>query len=67
MANKVQQKLKATELKVGDQRLLVTMTFGISECSKKLDGAIDELIRQADQRLYLGKRNGKNCIIVSDQ
>ncbi len=67
VANKVQQKLKATELKVGDQRLLVTMTFGISECGKKLDGAIDELIRQADQRLYLGKRSGKNCIIVSDQ
>lgn len=67
VTNKVQQKLKEAELKVGEQKLIVTMTFGISECSERLDGIIDELIRQADQRLYLGKRSGKNCIIVSDQ
>lgn len=67
VTNKVQQRLKKAELMVGNQKLLVTMTFGISECSEKLDGAIDELIRQADQRLYLGKRSGKNCIIISDQ
>lgn len=66
VANKVQQRLKEAELKVGTQKLRITMTFGISECSGSWDVSIDELIRQADQRLYFGKESGKNCIISSD-
>ena len=67
VTGRVQQRLKEAELSVEGHKLIVTMTFGISECSEKLNGVIDELIRQADQRLYLGKRSGKNCIIISDQ
>lgn len=42
----------------------VTMTFGIS-VSKEADN-IHELISVADERMYLGKRSGKNRIIGPD-
>ena len=67
VAEKIQQEIKKRELTVGEQKVSVTMTFGISQCSDDSRGNIDELIRQADSRLYLGKRAGKNCIIIRDE
>lgn len=42
----------------------VTMTFGV--CAGSMDEKIESLIDRADQRLYIGKANGKNCVVVSE-
>jgi len=39
----------------------VTMTFGLSEYRR--GQTIDELLASADEKLYRGKANGKNCIV----
>lgn len=65
--DKVQRELKNADLTVGEQKIRVTMTFGISECGSVTGGNIDELIRQADRRLYIGKNSGKNCIKIKDE
>ena len=65
--DKVQRELKNADLTVGEQKIMVTMTFGISECGNDPHVDIDELIRQADRRLYIGKNSGKNCIKINDE
>lgn len=40
----------------------VTMTFGVMQVSKETD--IMDLIRQADDKLYYGKENGRNQIVT---
>ena len=65
--DKVQRELKAANIIADGKKLVITLTFGISECSGAPEGDIDELIRQADRRLYIGKRSGKNCIIIKDE
>lgn len=65
--DKVQRELKNANLVVGEHRIEVTMTFGISECKGEQRGDIDEMIRQADRRLYIGKHSGKNCIKIKDE
>lgn len=65
--DKVQRELKAADITAGGKKLVITLTFGISECSGAPEGDIDELIRQADRRLYIGKKSGKNCIIIKDE
>lgn len=40
----------------------VTMTFGVMQVSKETD--ITDLIRQADDKLYYGKENGRNQIVT---
>ncbi len=67
VVDRVQQKLRAADLQAGGRRLAVTMTFGICEAKEVSDGNIDEIIRHADQRLYLGKTSGKNCIKIRDE
>lgn len=67
VVDRIQQQLRASDLQADGQKLAVTMTFGVCECSEVLDGNIDEIIRRADQRLYLGKTSGKNCIKIRDE
>lgn len=65
--DRVQRQLRSADLEADGQKLIVTMTFGICECKEVSDGDIDEIIRRADQRLYLGKTSGKNCIKIRDE
>lgn len=39
----------------------VTMTFGVSEYRYGI--TIEKMVKEADDNLYIGKRNGKNCVI----
>jgi diguanylate cyclase (GGDEF)-like protein len=40
----------------------VTMTFGVSEY--EVGQTIEGLIQNADEKLYQGKANGKNCVVL---
>ncbi len=67
VVDKVQRELQNTGLSAGGSRIVVTMTFGLSECGEISGKDVDELIRRADRRLYIGKNSGKNCIIMKDE
>lgn len=44
----------------GDATLGITMTFGITEGN---DGKVEHIVRDADEKLYEGKNNGRNRIV----
>lgn len=55
----------------GSETVGATMTFGFTSCFDRRDGTegrksahIDDLVRIADDRLYLGKNNGKNIVVA---
>jgi len=41
------------------------MTFGISEFNDNYNNIYD-VIKEADKALYVGKRNGKNCVVSAN-
>lgn len=61
-ADKIKRKIETTSVKSGDTEIRVTMTLGISE---SIPGyKLEHLIQQADDKLYIGKKNGKNQVVV---
>lgn len=61
-AERIRKKLEDNVTHFGDTNIKVTMTFGISE---SIPGyKIEQLIQQADDKLYTGKKSGKNCVII---
>ncbi len=57
-------KIAAFPFSYQGNRLHITMTFGVSSTMESRD--MQELIRLADNRMYYGKRNGKNILITTD-
>lgn len=55
-------KIRASIVKYEDQEIQVTMTFGIAEGS--VEEETDDIIRRADDKLYEGKQNGRNRVVV---
>lgn len=45
----------------GGNSFNITMTYGLAMSDECED--VDSMIKKADERLYIGKRNGKNCVI----
>ena len=56
------RKIRGTEVRSGNYRIKVTMTFGLCDYSSSMN--IEKLISLADKRLYIGKTNGKNRIVT---
>ena len=48
-------------IKVGDQEIQVTMTFGLTEFGYDKDA--EAAIKEADEKLYMGKQNGRNQVV----
>jgi diguanylate cyclase (GGDEF)-like protein len=56
-------KIKAARIKYGSQDIRVTMTMGLVE--GKADRSMEEMIKEADEKLYYGKQNGRNQLVVT--
>lgn len=64
VAERIRKKIQDTNFIFKQNRLPVTMTFGLSV----FDGADDDIekcIKRADQALYDGKHQGKNRVVVA--
>lgn len=57
----LQAAIKKTIIRYGEQDIKVTMTFGLVEFDNRC--SLDENIRIADERLYLGKETGRDRIV----
>lgn len=53
--------LKNAVIKVGDREIRITMTFGLSEFGYGMDEEV--AIKEADEKLYMGKQNGRNQVV----
>lgn len=61
VAERIRKRIENLTIDTGGHRLKVTMTFGVSESIPGL--RVERLIQIADERLYKGKQNGKNCVV----
>ncbi len=60
----VAEQIRSTAISYNGNMLHITMTFGIAFCEEQAD--VEKLITLADERLYYGKRHGKNQIVDMD-
>lgn len=56
------KKLREKEFSCEDKTFFVTMTFGIVDGDVTLGQ--DKLLKLADEKLYNGKQNGRNRVVV---
>ncbi len=62
IATRILEQIRAVEMTTDDnKRFSVTMTLGIATSEEV--GSFNEVVKKADDRLYEGKKNGKNRII----
>lgn len=57
----LQKVIMDTSIRWKDESLQISITFGISDSRQGKD--MEKLIQSADSYLYLGKKEGRNCII----
>lgn len=63
IAERTRAAIEETVVTTDGQKLSVTMTMGITE---SIPGyKIENLIQQADDKMYYGKKNGKNQVVIS--
>ena len=62
----IKDKINALRIFSHDKQVAVSMTFGFVDRSEETSG-IEALIAVADDRLYIGKRSGKNVIIAQNK
>lgn len=63
VAEKVRHIIADSPITEGPTSLSITITVGLSQYN---GGSIDDLINRADEALYVGKRNGKNMVVVGE-
>lgn len=61
VAEKLRSGIEALEIFYKEEKIIVTMTFGVAAFNQK--DSMDSTIKRADDALYMGKKKGKNCII----
>ena len=58
---RLRNKIQKETIVVGDNKIKITMTFGLTEYNYSKD---EELaIKEADEKLYIGKSNGRNQVV----
>ena len=55
------EKIEKTELNFNSVTFNVTMTFGLEEYSG--NHGLDDCIKNADNKLYMGKEGGRNKVV----
>lgn len=63
IARRIWEDIGHAEVEHDGMKIKVTMTFGVAEAAMNL--RLEDLIQQADNRLYYGKGHGKNQVVVS--
>lgn len=61
-AKQVLKRIRECEISYGERVVSVTMTFGVAQYGK--GETIEKLVKRADDRLYIGKSNGRNQVVM---
>ena len=65
LAERLRLRVAKHTFRHGDLRLEITASFGIATMDNGADMETAEMVRQADQALYLAKTNGRNMIYLA--
>jgi diguanylate cyclase (GGDEF)-like protein len=57
----IRRKVRDTKVCKAGKEVGVTMTFGLAEYD--FSGGLEATIKEADQKLYMGKENGRNMVV----
>lgn len=57
----IRDRIKNTAVELNGRRVGVTLTYGLAEYN--FSGGIDETIKEADEKLYMGKEKGRDRIV----
>ena len=61
MMERLRKAVVDTDFEFENKKIDVSVTIGIAE---KQEGSVDKWIQTADNKLYIGKKNGKNVVIL---
>ncbi len=61
LADRVRESIAASQFQYSDRSLSVTMTSGV--CQYTGEENIDDCLKRADNALYQGKSQGRNCVV----
>lgn len=61
-AERICREVESTGIEFNGKKINVTITLGVSEFDK--DSTIHTMIREADRKLYEGKKSGKNQVVA---
>jgi diguanylate cyclase (GGDEF)-like protein len=62
LAENIRNKVENTPIEYGELKFNITASFGVSSMTPKPGSSINELIEEADKKLYEAKRNGRNRV-----
>jgi diguanylate cyclase (GGDEF)-like protein len=62
LAEKLRAVVREKPIRVGEDALHVTMTFGVTAYAR--GKTFDELLKDVDVCLYAGKQRGRNCVVA---
>ena len=61
IADRIRADIEKSEINYGEYHINITMTMGVASVTEEQD--YDVLFKLADERLYAGKRSGKNKVV----
>ncbi len=61
---RIRQQIEEAEYEYNEHKFKITATFGFIRIDTNI--SLDENIKKADEALYYGKNNGRNCILSFD-
>jgi len=64
LAEKIRQKISSTHFSTDQGKLAVSMSLGVD--AQKVGGDLYATLGTADRAMYEAKRQGRNCVVVSD-
>lgn len=67
LAERTRAAIENTPIKYGDEDISITASIGMASISSEDVSSISELVRIADNRLYLAKDGGRNRICVDNE
>jgi len=64
VANRILEKVRASEIRYGDTSVRVTLSLGVGEY--RPNATTEEYVRIVDNCLYRAKEQGRNCVVLAE-
>ena len=61
MLDKIRARINMIEFDTGSKKFSITITYGLAEYG--YDGSTENVVKEADDKLYIGKENGRDQIV----